>query len=372
MKSFKKLLSLLIAIISVFSITLCSLSATAEEFNYGTFEGGMIPDKAIPYYGSLTDGKGFPNNDFEQGLKYWGHLFGKRDPKTVGKIGTEANGNHYFQFATENTWDGLYSVCFTDSRIKVGDSPSLLFRYSGVGDIQIILMQEAKNLKNNVRSEIRLAFRTKTIVKADSDDGWNVAVLEPDKTVVTPTDEGKQYDDPNIYLNYFIQIREDPTIDTKIDDLQIVNYDTSEGTIKDLDGKLLYNLKELNPPEEDDDTGSGDSGDSGDSGNSGTDNPPAGGSNTSFDKYTPDELIVMDGDYPGDEKEEENHNSKSDADVTDTENDEDSNLLIIIIAAVAVVLIGAGVGVFFILKAKKKNISPEEPSQESPTEEIEE
>lgn len=374
MKNFKKILGLLIAVITVLSICACPLSAAAEEFNYGTFEGGMIPDKAMPYYGSLTDGKGFPNGNFEQGLKYWGHLFGKRDPKTVGKIGKEANGNYYFQFATENTWDGLYSVCFTDSRVKVGDSPSLLFRYSGAADIQIILMQEAKNKKNNVRSEKRLAFRTKTIVKANTDDGWNIAVLEPEATVVTPTDEGKQYDDPNIYLNYFIQIREDPTCNTKIDDLQIVNYDTSAGTIKDLDGKLLYNMTELNPPEDGGNDGNTDSGNGGntDGGNTNDGGNTDGGSGAvgALDGYTPDELIVMEGDYPTDDENKEVTSEKN-----DKKDNSSKNYVWIIVAAGVVVVLGAAAGIFFMVKAKK-NPAPadetEDTTEETLTEETEE
>ena len=359
MKNFKKILGLLIAVITVLSICACPLSAAAEEFNYGTFEGGMIPGKAMPYYGSLTDGKGFPNNDFEQGLKYWGHLFGKRDPKTIAKIGTEENGNHYLQFNAEDPWDGLYSVCFTDSRVKVGDSPSLLFRYSGAADFQIILMQESKNKKNNVRDEVRLAFRTKTIIKADTDDGWNIAVLEPASTVANPSDRGAQYDDPTIYLNYFVQITQDPTCNTKIDDLQIVNYDTSAGTIKDLDGKLLYNIKELNPPEEEEDTDSGNGGNT-DGGNTNDGGNTDGGSGAvgALDGYTPDELIVMEGDYPTDDENKEVTSEKN-----DKKDNSSKNYVWIIVAAGVVVVLGAAAGVFFVIK-NKKNPAPAEETEE--------
>lgn len=342
------------AIAAILGIAFGSLSAAAEEFNYGTFEGGMIPDKPIPYYGSLTDGKGFPNNDFEQGLKYWGHLHGKIDPTTIVKVVKE-NGNTYMQFNAEKAWDGVYSVCFTDSRIKVGDSPSLLFKYSGTDDFQIIFMQESKNLKNNVRDELRLAFRTKTIIKAESEGGWNIAVLEPANPVADPKSRGKQYDDPNIYFNYFVQVRDDPTCNTKIDDLQIVTYDTTAGTIKDLDGKLLYDLNALNPPE-DDDNPSGGGGNSGGNADGGTGNI---GSADTLGDYTPDELIVMDGDYPTDgEKSDEKVSSK------DGDGNSSNNYIWIIVAAGVVVVLGAGAGVFFVIKSKKKPATPDEPPTE--------
>ena len=354
MKSLKKLIVLLIAVATVLSMVCGSFSAAADDINYGTFDGGMIPDKAIPYYGLITDGKGFPNNDFEQGLMYWGHLFGKRDPKTIAKIVKESDGNNCLQFAAETAWDGLYSVCFTESRIKVGDSPSLLFKYSGTPDIQIVLMQECMNTAKNTRAEVRLAFRLKTIIKAESDDGWNIAVLEPNEAVVTPTDKGKQYDDPTLYFNYFVQIASDASCNTKIDDLQIVNYDTTSGIIKDLDGKQLYDLNALDPPDDDTSVDGGDT--------TGDDGSTANVSDAvkTLDTYTPDELIVMDGDSPtDDDKSSEKDSSK------DGNGNSSKNYIWIIVAAGVVVILGAGAGIFFVIKAKKKPSTPDE----TPTEE---
>lgn len=243
MLNLKKIVSLILAVIVCLGITFCGgISAFADD--YGTYEDGILANQNMANYKPLKDGKGFPNGDFEQGLKYWGTQRGKELPSSKVKL-LEEDGNHFIEFAAEKNWDGIYSTTFSENRVGPDESVSALFKFRGDVNFQIVLIQLCLTADGKSYSERRLAIETKTLVIGTGADGWSVGLLDTTQKTVKPSDVDAKYDDPNMYFIYFVQVKTDSTVTTQIDDIQLVNYNKTSGTVTDLDGKQLYDMKNL-------------------------------------------------------------------------------------------------------------------------------
>lgn len=243
MLNLKKLVSVLLAVVVALIIMAGSnISVFADD--YGTFEDGILANQNMASYKPLKDGKGFPNGDFEQGLRYWGTERGKELPSKMVKL-VEEEGNHFIEFTAEKTWDGIYSTTFAENRIGPDETVSALFKFRGDVNFQIVLIQICSSADGKNYTERRLALETQTVVIGAGADGWSVGVLDPTQKTAVPSSVGAQYDDPNYYFLYFVQVKTDPTVTTQIDDIQLVKYNKSSGIISDLDGKQLYDMKNL-------------------------------------------------------------------------------------------------------------------------------
>ena len=239
----KKILSVALCILACVSIAVCgSISALADD--YGTFEDGIYAGQNMANYKPLKDGTGFPNGDFEQGLRYWGVQRGKDYPSKFVKL-QEENGNHFIEFTPEKAWDGIYSTTASDVRVGPDEWVSVLFKYRGDNNFQIVLIQLLLTADGKTYSERRLAIESKTVTIGSGTDGWNVCVLDPTQKTIEPAAVDSKYDDPNYYFLYFVQAKSDPTILTQVDDIQLVKYNKTTGIINDLDGKKLYDMKNL-------------------------------------------------------------------------------------------------------------------------------
>lgn len=244
MLKLKKIMSVLITAVICISIAVCGSTAVLAD-DYGTFEDGIPANgKNMANYMPFKDGKGMRNGDFEQGLMYWGTQRGNALPSSRVTL-MEEDGNHFIEFAAENNWDGIYSTTFSDSRVSAEESISALFKYRGDTQFQIVLMQICMSADGKSYSEQRIGLEFKTLEIESGTDGWSIAVIDPKKTVVEPSSVDPKYDDPTIYFTFFVQVMQDPTCTAQIDDIQLVKYNKSSGMVYDLDGKQLYDMKNL-------------------------------------------------------------------------------------------------------------------------------
>lgn len=337
-------LAVVVAVTMIFGSTLGISAAGRFDSEYGTEADGIIPTSNYTqdyagYYESCPGTTGFPNGDFEQGLKYWTTPRTKYLPADTVDI-IEENGNHFMRFTTENTYQGIESLRFVDSRVKVGDSLAIMYKWrSDDPNFQLILQQY--KMEPPSIGEIKRVSQGKgvTVVEAASDGDWNITVTQVESAdnpniglVQEPQNESK-----TIYLSYVIQVCSDPTTVADIDDLQLVIYNKNTGKITDLDGKELYDANNLP------------------------------GSNAE-EEINADDFADIDYDA---ENEEVAADTESKAEDKNTEEKDESFIekyLWVIIAGGAVILIAAAVVVIVIVVKKKKAVVPadEAPAENTP------
>lgn len=253
---FKKIIALLICSImatSLFMTASADIIVPADQTviteDWGTYEDGLKPGKPphdyyryqIPY----TETDGFPNADFEQGLKYWTHCRGRIPSESVKLV--KDGENTAIQFTAKEEYDGIFSVPFTDSRVKQGDNLVVVYSWKGTGHIQIGLEQIMKNqnepdcyVKVFRVSHIGITGQTKSLYLSADGSKWNVSMSNLNLPIAEP--EGT---DKNIYLSLFAQICNDMTDETIVDNLIIARYNEQSGLVFDLDGNKLYDLNNL-------------------------------------------------------------------------------------------------------------------------------
>ena len=235
---------------------------------YGTVDKGISIEglgKIYHYYPSVQYGNpnivGHPNLNFELGWQYWVH---NENFKINTETTKEGKQNKYLTILTEEQYKGCYTIKFTDSRIKPGDSIAVLYKWRNVSHsndcepkvMQMLYSPEKINDESTYKDEHQLVHYSasglsdKVIWRADDDDDkeWHISLTQIYHNVLDPGDTyaSKYY----FYLG--MQSRLEPEIfrNTDFDDIQLVHYNKSSGLISDLDGNTLYNLNSL--PKRDD------------------------------------------------------------------------------------------------------------------------
>lgn len=250
-------LATIVAISTIFGSTLGVSAAGRFESEWGTVEEGVVSPEGwqdyAGYYENCPGTTGFPNGDFEQGLKYWTTPRGKYKAVDTVEI-VEENGNHFMRFSCDEAWQGIESLRFVDSRVKAGDNLAIMYKWrSDDPNFQLILQQyrmEPPSIGDIKRVSMGKGVN---LVEATTDGEWNVSM--------TATKSG---DDPRIgivqeplndtktvYLSYLLQVCSDPTTVADIDDLSLVIYNENTGKVFDLDGKELYDVNNLSNDVED-------------------------------------------------------------------------------------------------------------------------
>lgn len=262
----KKFLISFISILAVVSLMLgsaFSTSADAIKFEFkltqsgwGTEEDGVIARFANSYPGYHTpwnEAGGHPNLDFEKGLMYWSTTKETLKPSDYVDIVEEENGNHYLTFTATNTYDGIESVPFVESRITADDEICVVFKWRGDDpNFQVYLNQlRYKTTDGTSKDSHRVshngdAKRNEIIV--DGEDGWNVAYCKPENDSIK-----EPYDIMPYYIfNIGVQVCNDPTCVAQVDDIRLAKYSQTSNKLFDLDGNLMYDLNNMNPDEGED------------------------------------------------------------------------------------------------------------------------
>lgn len=273
MKNTKKLLiSIITVVLSLVILIGCVFTASAETYvpnlsdgaksvyeaqGYGSFEKGLLPPDgmtraqykwyhpSVQYKDPTIDGH--PNLDFSKGYEYW------YDNADLIKMNTDSDGNTFATIIGEKEYSGLFSVKFTLSKVKQGDTISLLYKWrapshqraiEGYIDQVYHINDESQGLEqiglaNSVggRSQVNI-----WLADEEDDKEWNIS-LAP---VYLPA-EGPTGSVPITYYSVGIQtmLNVDFFRNTDFDDLQIVFYDEQTGIVKDFDGNTLYNTNDL-------------------------------------------------------------------------------------------------------------------------------
>lgn len=257
---FKRIVTMFVCAAVVLSLSLCGaffVSAdtivpadqTVITEGWGTYEDGLKPgEPAHDYYRyqiPYTETDRFPNADFEKGLMYWTHCRGRMPSESVKLV--KDGDNTAIQFTAKATYDGIFSVPFVDSRVKIGDNLVVVYNWKGTGHIQIGLEQIMKNaaepdcyVKNFRVSHIGGGGQNKSLYLSADGSKWNVSMSNLNAPIAEP--EGT---DKNIYLSLFAQICNDETDETIVDNLIIARYNEDTGLVFDLDGNKLYDLNNL-------------------------------------------------------------------------------------------------------------------------------
>lgn len=281
MKNTKKLLiSVLTVALSLIILVGCIFTASAEGTitfspevtaiyeaqKYGSFDKGVTPDPTIThfykFYPSVQYGnptiQGHPNLNFEKGWEYWIHTDNFKMNSETDKDGKK---NTFVTVATDIGYKGIYSVKFSDNRIKPDDSIAVLYKWRNVShanDCEPKLIQ----LYNNYYDESKDGENTtthpqhqlvhysaagigdKVIWRADDDDDkeWHISL-----THVYHNTKEAVGENPISYYYLGLQTRINPEIfnGTDLDDVQLVKVDSTTGLVHDLDGNQLYNLNAL-------------------------------------------------------------------------------------------------------------------------------
>lgn len=360
MKNLKNILVALLAlIIAVTVIVGSTISVNAINANaqkafeaqgYGSFEEGVIPP--FPYYSwyhpSIKDMEdiGHPNLNFEKGLEYWtvggdNNTFnaGILKPTTFVELKKEANGNHYISLTPIDGYDGIVTVKFPFNKLKVGDTPGLLYKWRGDSHAMQVSLEQYydADLAEEGGKTLRIGHNgdrgSKNIWTADEDneDEWNIQLSINLKPVTASTSENS-----TIYYHVICESTQNAEISKglDIDDVQIVIHNDATQKVYDLDGKLLYDLNNLpkrevvdyifaeDLPEKDDRA-----------------------------KLKVDIDSLLDGSKDLDNVATE-QSDKNDKDVSSN-----NSLIWIIIAVAVVLLLAAGAVVFVILKKKKSTVT---------------
>ena len=250
-------LATVVAISVIFGSSLGISAAGRFESEWGTVEEGVVSPEGwqdyAGYYENCPGTTGFPNGDFEQGLKYWTTPRGKyKAVDTVDII--EENGNHFMRFSCENAWEGIESLRFVDSRVKAGDNLAILYKWrSDDPNFQLILQQYRMEPPSIGEIKRVSAGKGVNLVEAKTDGEWNISITatksgdDPRIGIVQePLNESK-----TVYLSYLLQVCSDPTTVADVDDLSLVLYNENTGKVTDLDGKELYDVNNLQNDVED-------------------------------------------------------------------------------------------------------------------------
>ena len=236
-------------IVSIMMGTCMPASALGRfDSEWGTESGGITLPPSFKnnlpgFYENCPGTSGFPNADFEQGLKYWMSNTNEK-PSNNAEI-VEEDGNKFLRLSGDEAYDGIESVRFVDSRVKVGDSLAIMYDWrAGDPSFQIVLKQYLAE-PNTIKLQ-RLSMRTGVnVVEAYTDQEWNTTVTQvetnefPTSRVLEPENETKA-----IYLSFLLEIS-NPSAVVDIDNLKLVIYNKTTGKIRDLDGKELYDANNL-------------------------------------------------------------------------------------------------------------------------------
>ena len=250
-------LATVVAISVIFGSSLGISAAGRFESEWGTVEEGVVSPEGwqdyAGYYENCPGTTGFPNGDFEQGLKYWTTPRGKYKAVDTVEI-VEENGNHFMRFSCDEAWQGIESLRFVDSRVKAGDNLAIMYKWrSDDPNFQLTLQQY--RMEPPSIGEIKRVSMGKgvNLVEAKTEGEWNVSMTatksgdDPRIGIVQePLNESK-----TVYLSYLLQVCSDPTTVADIDDLSRVLYNENTGKVTDLDGKELYDVNNLQNDVED-------------------------------------------------------------------------------------------------------------------------
>lgn len=251
-------LATIVAVSMIFGSTFCVSAVGKFDSEWGTAEEGIIPplnygQDYAGYYENCPGTTGFPNGDFEQGLKYWTTPRTKNHPADTVDI-IEENGNHFMRFSCDVAWQGIESLRFVDSRVKAGDNLAILYKWrSDDPNFQIVLQQYRMEPPHIGDIKRVSAGKGVNLVEAKTDGEWNVSITatksgdDPRIGIVQPP----QNESKTIYLTYMLQVASDPTTVADIDDLSLVLYNENTGKVTDLDGKELYDVNNLQNDVED-------------------------------------------------------------------------------------------------------------------------
>ena len=229
--------------------TCMSASALGRfDSEWGTESGGITLPPSFKnnlpgFYENCPGTSGFPNADFEQGLKYWMSNTDEK-PSNNAEI-VEEDGNKFLRLSGDEAYDGIESARFVDSRVKVGDSLAIMYDWRADDPSFQIVLKQYLTEPGTIKVQ-RLSMRTGVnVVEAYTDQEWNTTVTQvetnefPTSRVLEPENETK-----TIYLSFLLEISNPSTV-VDIDNLKLVIYNKTTGKIKDLDGKELYDAKNL-------------------------------------------------------------------------------------------------------------------------------
>ena len=248
----KRILAISISLIAVIGVLLGGVFCSADEVDYGTYEDGIYKEgKQYWYqtYPAYTKGDGIANGDFQQGLKFWVQNFGKKcsDIVTLNKEGD----NTYITFDGSKpsaNWDGINSVLTKVDGVAEGDVLAVLYKWRGDNEnFQIYLAQwelDEKGVGHNESRQSSSMVGGKRIYEAVDEGEWNITVTGKND-VTKPGMLKPTFGDDGYYVSVGIQVATDPTVVFDIDDVQIVRRNTATGKVYDLNGKMLYDLNNL-------------------------------------------------------------------------------------------------------------------------------
>lgn len=262
----KKLLISLLCIIAVVSLiggSAFSTNAATINFEFklsqpgwGTEKDGIIarfPNSYPGYHTPWSEPGGHPNLDFEKGLYCWSTTEETLKPDDYVDVLQEDNGNHYITFTATNTYDGIESIPFVESRIDENDEICVVFKWKGNDpNFQVYCNQyRYKSTDGQERDVHRVshngdAKRGEIIV--DGEDGWNVGYCKPEKDSIR-----KPYDIMPYYIfNIGVQVQGDPSCNAMVDDIRLAKYNDTNACLYDLDGKLMYDMRNIEAVEGED------------------------------------------------------------------------------------------------------------------------
>lgn len=256
MKKFLISLICVAAVVSLICGSAFSVSAETIKFDFkltqpgwGTEEDGIIARFANSYpsyHTPYSEPGGHPNLNFEKGLMYWTTTEKTLKPNDFVDIVKEENGNHYLTFTAEDTYDGIESVPFVESRIDEDDEICVVFKWKGDDpNFQVYVNQlRYKTTDGTSKDTHRVSHNgdaKRNEIISDGEDGWNVAFCKPEKdSIKKPHDIMPYY----IFL-VGVQVQNDPSCTAIVDDIRLGKYNESNQTIYDLDGKVMYDLKNI-------------------------------------------------------------------------------------------------------------------------------
>lgn len=262
----KKLLISLLCVISVVSLMASaafSVSAETIKFDFtltqpgwGTEADGIIARFANSYPGYHTpwsEPGGHPNLDFEKGLMYWSTTEKTLKPSDYVDIVAEESGNHYLTFTAEDTYDGIESVPFVESRIDENDEVCVVFKWKGDDpNFQVYVNQlRYKTTDGTSKDSHRVSHNgdaKRNEIISDGEDGWNVAFCKPENDSIK-----KPHDIMPYYIfQVGVQVQNDPSCTAIVDDIRLGKYNATNDCIYDLDGKVMYDLRNLKTTEGED------------------------------------------------------------------------------------------------------------------------
>ena len=266
-ENMKKILISLICVAAVVSLICGSAFSTSAETikfdftlsqpGWGTEEDGIIarfPNSYSSHHTPWSEPGGHPNLDFEKGLMYW--TTNEKDsqkPSDYVDIVKEENGNHYLTFTAKDTYQGIESVPFVESRIDENDEICVVFKWRGDDpNFQIYVNQLRYKTTDGKQKDTKRVSHNgdakRNEIIADGEDGWNVAFCKPE------TDSVKKPHDimPYYIFQVGVEVQTDPSCKAIVDDIRLGKYSENNQIIYDLDGKVMYDLKNIDTVEGED------------------------------------------------------------------------------------------------------------------------